>query len=66
MVNYCYFDNTLAQQRYEHGFKKAGAFSNRLSQEMGSTRNGVKSTVDPCSKLISVKSRLDPSDLKMK
>ena len=29
---------------------------------MGS--NGVKSTVDPCSKLIRVKSRLDPSDLK--
>ncbi|MDL1981251.1 MAG: transposase [Deltaproteobacteria bacterium] len=26
------------------------------------TRNGVKSTVDPCSKLIRVKSRLDPSD----
>jgi len=26
-------------------------------------RNGVKSTVDPCSKLIRVKSRLDPSDL---
>jgi len=25
-------------------------------------RNGVKSTVDPCSKLIRVKSRLDPSD----
>ncbi len=24
-------------------------------------RNGVKSTVDPCSKLIRVKSRLDPS-----
>ena len=30
---------------------------------MGSKRNGVKSTVDPCSKLIRVNSRLDPSDL---
>ena len=29
---------------------------------MGSGQNGVKSTVDPCSKLIRVKSRLDPSD----
>ena len=26
-------------------------------------RNGVKSTVDPCLKLIRVKSRLDPSDV---
>ena len=26
------------------------------------SENGVKSTVDPCSKLIRVKSRLDPSD----
>ena len=25
-------------------------------------KNGVKSTLDPCSKLIRVKSRLDPSD----
>jgi hypothetical protein len=27
---------------------------------MGSGKNGVKSTVDPCSKLIRVKGRLDP------
>ena len=30
--------------------------------QMPFRRNGVKSTVDPCSKLIRVKSRLDPSD----
>jgi hypothetical protein len=42
----------------------AGADSKK--KEMGSslllTLNGVKSTVDPYSKLIRVKSRLDPSD----
>ena len=34
----------------------------KWGQENGVKENGVKSTVDPCSKLIRVKSRLDPSD----
>jgi len=38
-------------------------FLDRLSTLLPK-KNGVKSTVDPCSKLIRVKSRLDPSDLK--
>ena len=35
-----------------------------MGSENGVNENGVKSTVDPCSKLIRVKSRLDPSAYK--
>ena len=37
-------------------------FTDGFQEKWGHRKNGVKSTVDPCSKLIRAKSRLDPSD----
>ena len=56
--------NELIKEGYEllHELGDAGNELFELTHEIEllMQKNGVKSTVDPCSKLIRVKSRLDP------